>query len=85
MNLRVNCICVAKISRCKHHGLIVKDLGRGNGGAIGGETYSLGKSGTHQVDQQGTAIPTLKCRPVEINVVDLDSLRDDVLCQAFQK
>ncbi len=50
VNLRVNCIRVAKISRCKHHGLIVEGLGRGNIGPLEGETYSLGKSGTHQVD-----------------------------------
>src|SRR6266481_1795817 len=85
VNLRVNCIRVAKISRCEHHGLIVEDLGRGNEGALGGKKYSLCESCTHQVHHQGTAIPTLECWPAKIHVVDLDSLRDDVLCQALQK
>jgi hypothetical protein len=37
VNLRVNCIRVAKISRCKHDSFLVEDLGRGNRRALGGE------------------------------------------------
>src|SRR6266550_3459361 len=85
VNLRVNCIRVAKISRCKHDGLLIEDFRRGNGRALGGEKYRFCESGTHQVDQQGTAIPILECRPAKIYVVDLDALRDNVLRQAFQK
>src|SRR6266404_320412 len=77
VNLRMNCVRVAKISRCKHDSFLVENLGRRNGGALGGKKYSLCKSGTHQVDQQGTVIPTLKCWAAKIHVVDLDSLRDN--------
>jgi len=80
MNARVSWIGVPKISRRKHDGFLVENLGRGNGGALGGKTYRLCESPTNQVDQQGTAIPTLECWPAKIHIVDLDSLRDDVLC-----
>src|SRR6266566_5805933 len=36
VNLRVNWIRVAKISRCKHDTFLVEDLGRGNRRALGG-------------------------------------------------
>ncbi len=49
VNLRVNCIRVAKISRCKHDSFLVEDLGRGNRRALGGEKYSLCESRTYQV------------------------------------
>src|SRR5450631_905292 len=85
MNLRAIRIGVAEVSRCKHDGSLVENLGRGNSGALGGEKYRLSESSTNQVDQQGRTIPTLECRPAKIYVVDLDSLGDDVFCQAFQK
>jgi hypothetical protein len=47
---RVSWIRVAKISRCKHDGFLVENLGRGNRGAFGGEKYSLCESRTNQVD-----------------------------------
>jgi hypothetical protein len=50
MNLGVNWIGVAKISRCKHDGFLVENLGRGNGGALAGEKYGLCEPRTHQVD-----------------------------------
>jgi hypothetical protein len=37
------------------------------------------------VDLEHTAIPTLECWPAKIYTVDLNSLRDNVFCQAFQK
>src|SRR5882762_3614074 len=49
VNLRVNCIRVAKISRCKHNSFLVEDLGRGNRRALGGEKYSLCESRTYQL------------------------------------
>src|SRR5882762_863760 len=49
VNLRVNWIRVAKISRCKHDSFLVEDLGRGNRRALGGEKYSLCESRTYQV------------------------------------
>src|SRR3984893_8781078 len=85
MNVRVKGIGVVEVSRCKHNGFLVENLSRGNRGALGGEKYRLCESLTNQLDHQGTAIPTLECWPAKIHVVDLDSLRDDVLRQAFQK
>src|SRR5882724_1253885 len=49
VNLRVNCIRVAKISRCKHNSFLVDVLGRGNRRALGGEKYSLCESRTYQL------------------------------------
>src|SRR2546425_12967980 len=85
MNLRVNWIRMAKIPRCKHDGFLMENLGRWDEGAIGGEKHGLCESRTHQVDLQSTVIPTLERWPAKIHVVDLDSLRAYVLCQACQK
>src|SRR5580700_4722690 len=85
MNLRVNWIRMAKIPRCKHDGFLMENLGRWNEGALGGEKHGLCESCTHQVDLQSTVIPTLERWPAKIHVVDLDSLRAYVLCQACQK
>ena len=85
MNLQVGCIRVGKQSRRKNDGLLMEYFGRGNGGAFGGKKYSLCESRTHQVDLELTAIPTLECWSAKIYIIDLDSLRDDVLCQVFQK
>ena len=85
MNLRVIRIHVAEDSRREHNGFLVKRLGRGNGGAICGEQHSLSKSRVHQVGWQGAAIPTLERGAAKIDVVDLDSLFDDVLRQACRK
>src|ERR1700733_246220 len=83
--LRVNWIGVPEVSRCKHHGFLVENLRRGNSGALGGQEYCLRESPANQVNEQGTPIPALECWPPKVHVVDFDSLRDDLLCQAFQK
>src|ERR1700722_7844437 len=85
MNLRVNGIGVAEVPRCKHNGLLIKNLGRGNRKTLGGEKYRLCESCANQMDEQGATIPTLECWPAKIYVVDLDPLCDDILRQAFQK
>src|SRR5580698_4840339 len=85
MNLRVNWIGVAEVSWCKHDSFLIENFGRRNNGTLRGEKYRLCESCANQVNQQGTAIPTLECQPAKIHVVDLDSLRDEVLAQAFQK
>jgi len=78
-------IHVAKVAGRKHDGFFVESLGRGNGGALGGEKYSFSESRRHQVGQEGTAVPSLECGPAKIDVVDLDTILDDALRQAFQK
>src|ERR1700675_2837433 len=78
-------IHVAKVAGRKHDGLLVESLGRGNGGALGGEKCSFSESRRHQVGQEGTAVPSLECGPATIGVVDFDTSLDDVLCHAFQK
>ena len=85
VNLRVSGIHVAKVSGRKHDSFLVESLGRGNGGTLGGEKYSFSESRRHQVGQEGTTVPSLECGPAKIDVVDFDSLLDDVLCHAFQK
>src|SRR5580704_4776579 len=85
MNVGVSGFGVAEVSRCKHNGFLVENLGGWNSGALGWEKYRLCESITNQLRQQSTVIPTLECRPAKIHVVDLDALPDDVFCQAFQK
>src|SRR4029077_17841097 len=69
VHLRVSGIHVAKVTGRKHDGFLVESLGRGNGGALGGEKYSFSESRSHQVRQEGTAVPSLECGPAEIDVV----------------
>src|SRR6202051_1324006 len=43
-DLRVSRIHVAKVAGRKHDGFLVESLGRGNGGTLRGEKYSLSES-----------------------------------------
>src|SRR5580704_18651517 len=81
----MNGIHVAKVAGREHDGFLVESLGRGNGGALGGEKYSLSESRRHQVGQEGTAVPSLEYRPPKIDVVDFNTLVDNVLCHTSQK
>src|SRR4029077_17678261 len=77
MNLRVRRVDVTKVAGRKHDGFLVDGLIRGNGGALGWEKYSFSESRRHQVGQEGTTVPSLECRPANIDGIDFDARLDD--------
>src|ERR1700761_510789 len=85
MNLRVSGISMAEISWCKHNGFLIENLSRRDRIARSWKKYSLCETIADQLDEQSTAIPILKCWSAKIDIVDLDSLRDNILSQTFQK
>ena len=84
MDLRMNRVCMAKVSGCEYNRFLVEEFIGRNSGVRSGEAHRVGKSCMHEVRQDSPSIPTCESGPAKIDEIDLDPLPYNVLCESFK-